>query len=90
MTSFFRKRAIRYPLTVLSLLGVIAAVLLLMTQFWVGLLFFVLFAIALGFAWKIEERTFVETEKHIETLSYRMKKVGRRSTSSVANWNYSY
>ncbi|MCZ2259051.1 DHH family phosphoesterase [Sporosarcina sp. G11-34] len=79
MTSFFRKRAIRYPLTVLSLLGAIAGVILLMSQFWVGLLFFVLFAIALGFAWKIEERTFVETDKHIETLSYRMKKVGEEA-----------
>ena len=79
MTSFFRKRAIRYPLTVLSILGVMAAVLLLLSQFWPGLLFTVLFMAAVGIAWKIEEQTYIETEKHIETLSYRMKKVGEEA-----------
>jgi cyclic-di-AMP phosphodiesterase len=79
MTSFFRKRAIRYPLTVLSILGVMAAVLLLLTQFWPGLIFAVLFTTAAGIAWKIEEQTYIETEKHIETLSYRMKKVGEEA-----------
>lgn len=79
MTSFFRKRAIRYPLTVLSILGVMAAVLLLLFQFWPGLLFSVLFIVTMGFAWKMEEQTYVETEKHIETLSYRMKKVGEEA-----------
>lgn len=79
MTSFFRKRAIRYPLTVLSILGMMAAVLLLLFQFWPGLLFTVLFMVTIGFAWKIEEQTYVETEKRIETLSYRMKKVGEEA-----------
>ena len=79
MTSFFRKRAIRYPLTVLSLLGILLAVYLLLTSFWVGLLFSALFAATLGFAWRIEERTYIETEKHIETLSYRVKKVGEEA-----------
>ncbi|MEK5040641.1 DHH family phosphoesterase [Sporosarcina sp. FSL K6-3457] len=79
MTSFFRKRAIRYPLAALSVLGIMAAVLLLLSQSWLGLLFAILFMIAVGVAWKIEEQTYVETEKHIETLSYRMKKVGEEA-----------
>jgi len=79
MTSFFRKRAIRYPLTVLSILGVMAAVLLLLSQFWLGFVFSVLFMVAMGFTWKIEEHTYIETEKHIETLSYRMKEVGEEA-----------
>ncbi|WP_318616551.1 DHH family phosphoesterase [Sporosarcina sp. YIM B06819] len=79
MTSFFRKRAIRYPLSALSVLGVMAAVLLLLSKSWVGLLFAILFVIAVGIAWKLEEQTYVETEKHIETLSYRMKKVGEEA-----------
>jgi c-di-AMP phosphodiesterase-like protein len=79
MTSFFRKRAIRYSLAVLSILGVMAAVLLLISQFWPGLLFSVIFMVAMGFAWKIEEKTYIETEKHIETLSYRMKNVGEEA-----------
>ena len=79
MTSFFRKRAIRYPLMALSVLGAIAAVALLLSEFWLGLLFAILFGIAVGVAWKNEQQTYVETEKHIETLSYRMKKVGEEA-----------
>ena len=79
MTSFFRKRAIRYPLTGLSLLGAITAIFLLMTQFWFGLLFSVLFLAVLGSAWKMEERTYLETEKHIETLSHRIRKLGEEA-----------
>lgn len=79
MTSFFRKRAIRYPLTALSVLGAIAAVVLLLSEFWLGLLFTILFGIATGVAWKNEQQTYIETEKHIETLSYRMKKVGEEA-----------
>ncbi|MCM3712325.1 DHH family phosphoesterase [Sporosarcina luteola] len=79
MRSFFRRRAIRYPLTVISLLGLIAAVLLFLSNFWEGLLFTIPFTIALGIAWKLEEQTYIETEKHIESLSYRMKKVGEEA-----------
>lgn len=79
MNSFFRKRAIRYPLAVLSLLGMIAAVYLLIFQFGVGLLFSLLFIIAIALAWKVENETYIEIEKHIETLSYRMKKVGEEA-----------
>jgi c-di-AMP phosphodiesterase-like protein len=79
MKSFYRRRAIRYPLTVISLLGLIAAVLLLLSNFWGGLLFTIPFTIAVGIAWKLEEQTYVETEKHIESLSYRLKKVGEEA-----------
>lgn len=79
MNSFFRKRTIRYPLAVLSLLGVVAAVLLFQFQFWAGLFFTLLFMGTLAFAWKAEDQTYVETEKHIETLSHRMKKVGEEA-----------
>ncbi len=79
MTSFFRKRAIRYPLAAVSLLGVLAAVFLFMFNFWIGLLYTVIFFALIGSSWKIEEQTYVDTEKHIETMSYRMKKVGEEA-----------
>lgn len=79
MTSFFRKRAIRYPLTALSLLGVMAAILLFLYNFWFGLFFTLLYVAAIASAWKIEDQTYIETEKHIESLSYRMKKVGEEA-----------
>ncbi|MGG0643764.1 DHH family phosphoesterase [Sporosarcina gallistercoris] len=79
MTSFFRKRAIRYPLAAVSLLGVLAAVFLFMFNFWVGLIYTVFFFALIGSSWKIEEQTYVDTEKHIETMSYRMKKVGEEA-----------
>jgi len=79
MTSLFRKRVIRYPLTGLSILGIVAAVALLMSQFWLGLVFSVIFIAVIGFSWKIEEQTYIETEKHIETLSHRIRKVGEEA-----------
>lgn len=79
MTSFFRKRAIRYPLAAVSLLGVLAAVFLFMFNFWVGLIYTVFFFALIGSSWKIEEQTYLDTEKHIETMSYRMKKVGEEA-----------
>lgn len=79
MTSFFRKRAIRYPLAAVSLLGVLAAVFLFIFNFWIGLIYTVIFFALIGSSWKIEEQTYVDTEKHIETMSYRMKKVGEEA-----------
>ncbi|MDN4608913.1 DHH family phosphoesterase [Sporosarcina highlanderae] len=79
MKSFFRRRAIRYPLVVISLLGLIAAVLIFFLNFWAGLVFTIPFILAVGFAYKLEEQTYIETEKHIESLSYRMKKVGEEA-----------
>jgi len=52
---------------------------LFLSNFWEGLLFTIPFTIAVGIAWKFEEQTYIETEKHIESLSYRMKKVGEEA-----------
>lgn len=79
MNTFFRKRAIRYPLIGLSLLGILAAVLLFLNNFWLGFIFSTLFLIILGATWKIEDDTYLSTEKHIETLSHRVKKVGEEA-----------
>lgn len=79
MNTFFRKRAIRYPLIGVSLLGIIAAVLLFLNNFWLGLIFSTLFLVMIGLAWKTEDDTYLSTEKHIETLSHRVKKVGEEA-----------
>lgn len=79
MALFFRKRIIRYPLAALSLLGVIAATTLLLFHFWIGFVLAVSFAVATAIAWKVEDQAYLEVEKHIETLSYRMKKVGEEA-----------
>ncbi|AOV09023.1 hypothetical protein BI350_01260 [Sporosarcina ureilytica] len=79
VNTFYRKRAIRYPLTGLSLLGIIAAVLLFLNNFWLGLIFSTLFLVIIGVTWKIEDDTYHSTEKQIETLSHRVKKVGEEA-----------
>lgn len=79
MSTFFRKRAIRLPLVGLSLLGMIAAILLFLNNFWLGLIFSILFLVTIGLTWKIEDDTYQSTERHIETLSYRVKKVGEEA-----------
>lgn len=79
MSAFFRKRPIRIPLFFLSLLGLISALLLLFWHMWIGIIVAVLFATVLLIGWQLEKRLYEETEKHIETLSYRMKRVGEEA-----------
>ncbi|WP_075619690.1 DHH family phosphoesterase [Paenisporosarcina indica] len=79
MSAFFRKRPIRAPLFFLSLLGLISALLLFSWHIWVGVIVALLFIITLVIGWQMEKRLYDETEKHIETLSYRMKRVGEEA-----------
>ncbi|MDX1806197.1 MAG: DHH family phosphoesterase [Paenisporosarcina sp.] len=79
MSAFFRKRPIRVPLFFLSLLGLISALLLLFWHVWIGIIVAILFATVLLIGWQLEKRLYEETEKHIETLSYRMKRVGEEA-----------
>lgn len=79
MASFFRKRPIRYPLVLFMLLGGVASYLLLSNNTLVGLLFALLVIGVSIYAWILEQRVYQETEKHIETLSYRLKKVGEEA-----------
>ncbi|MER1990246.1 MAG: hypothetical protein ABS884_11040, partial [Solibacillus isronensis] len=75
----FRKRPIRYPLLVLFLLGAVAAILMMMWNVWVGIAFIAIYSIAAYYTVKVELLTYVETEKHIQTLSYRMEDVGKEA-----------
>lgn len=79
MAAFFRKRPLRYPLVVLSIIGVVGALLLMFWHVWAGIIFAVVFAAAIFAAWQTEKRSFIETEKHLETLSFRMKRVGEEA-----------
>ncbi|HSI66189.1 MAG TPA: DHH family phosphoesterase [Planococcus sp. (in: firmicutes)] len=79
MSAFFRKRKMRYPLLALLLLGVLATVLIAFWSEWTAGIFLLLFGLALAYAWITEKRVYDATEKHIETLSYRMKKVGEEA-----------
>ncbi|WP_342599591.1 DHH family phosphoesterase [Psychrobacillus sp. FSL H8-0483] len=79
MASFFRKRPNRYPLVLFMLLGGVASYLLLSNNVLVGSLFPLLVIGVSIYGWKLEQRVYEETEKHIETLSYRMKKVGEEA-----------
>ena len=75
----FRKRMIRYPLLYLSILSVITAALLCVVNVWIGLVYIVVAGALLYYGWTIEKIIYVETEKHIESLSFRMKKVGEEA-----------
>lgn len=79
MAAFFRKRPLRYPLVVLSIIGVVGALMLMFWHVWAGIIFAIVFAAATFAAWQTEKRSFIETEKHLETLSFRMKRVGEEA-----------
>ena len=75
----FRKRIIRYPLLYLSILSVITAALLCVANIWIGLVYIVVAGALLYYGWTVEKIIYVETEKYIESLSFRMKKVGEEA-----------
>ncbi|MDN7245504.1 DHH family phosphoesterase [Planococcus shenhongbingii] len=79
MSAFFRKRKLRIPLLVLLFLGLAAAILVSLRSEWAGGIFIILFGAVFIYAWITEKRVYEATEKHIETLSYRMKKVGEEA-----------
>ncbi|MGE7691026.1 DHH family phosphoesterase [Lysinibacillus sp. NPDC097214] len=75
----FRKRPIRYPLFVLSIFGIVTFVLLCIWSIGIGIGYGVGFVLLMAYTWKVEKITFEETEKHIESISFRMKKVGEEA-----------
>ncbi|KYG89832.1 DHH family phosphoesterase [Metasolibacillus sp. FSL H7-0170] len=75
----FRKRLIRYPLFLISLLVLVAAILLFLWNVWVALAYILVALGGLFYVWKMEKTAYIETEKHIEKLSFRMKKVGEEA-----------
>ncbi|ETP66993.1 hypothetical protein G159_17760 [Planococcus glaciei CHR43] len=79
MSAFFRQRKLRLPLLALLILGLAAAILISLRSEWVGGIFIILFGALFVYAWVTEKRVYEATEKHIETLSYRMKKVGEEA-----------
>ena len=72
----YRKRLIRHPLMYLTVIGLVGATIISIWNIWFGLAYLLFYSIAVIYAWKIEKITFINTEKHIESLSFRMKKVG--------------
>jgi c-di-AMP phosphodiesterase-like protein len=72
----YRKRLIRHPLMYLTVMGLLGAILLSFWSIWAGVAYAAAMAIGIIYAWRIEKITFSHTEKHIESLSFRMKKVG--------------
>lgn len=79
MDTLFRKRPVRYPLIILSLLTVVSIVTIVMLYPIVGAIYGVVMIIILSIAFKAEKDTYEQTEKHIELLSYRLKEVGEEA-----------
>lgn len=75
----FRKRPMRYPIIVFMILLIIAAFLISFWNVWAAIFYTLIAVVSALYAWKVERILYVETENHIETLSYRMKNVGEEA-----------
>lgn len=75
----YRKRVIRYPLFLISLLLLVAASLLFFLNMWAGTAFSSVAVVVVVYVWLTENKVYKETEKHIEKLAFRMKKVGEEA-----------
>lgn len=74
-----RNRLLRIVLLIISIFVVLTASLLMYFNFIVGIIYLILGIIVVGYAWYTEKKVFDITEQHIETLSFRMKKVGEEA-----------
>lgn len=72
----YRKRLVRKPLLILSLIGLIVSILLMISNIWIGIAAMLAIGASLFYAWKVEKITYVTTDKYIESLSFRLKRVG--------------
>ena len=75
----FNKRAIRYPLLLLTILSVVTAAILMYLNIWIGFVYVLVMFASLIYGWKIEKITYFEVTKHVDSLSYRMKNVGEEA-----------
>lgn len=79
MGTLFRKRPIRYPLLILSLLMIASIIALIMWKPVIGVIYGILVLTTAIITWKYEKNTYDETEKHIAMLSYRLENVGEKA-----------
>lgn len=73
----YRKRRILYPLLHLAVFGLVGIVGLFLLNIWVGAAFALLVALIIFYDWKTERIAYFAIEKYIESLAFRMKKVGQ-------------
>ncbi|MED3661630.1 DHH family phosphoesterase [Ureibacillus sp. FSL K6-8385] len=73
----YRKRKMHYPLFHLAFFGLVGIIGLFLLNVWVGLAFTIIVAIVIFYDWRKEKISHLAIEKYIESLAFRMKKVGQ-------------
>jgi cyclic-di-AMP phosphodiesterase len=74
-----RNRLLRIVLLIISIFVVLTASLIMYFNFTVGMIYLFIGILVVGYGWYTEKKVFDITEQHIETLSFRMKKVGEEA-----------
>ena len=74
-----RNRLLRIPLIILTILAILTASLFMYFNVIVGCIYAIIATVVIAYVWYSERKVFEYTEKHIETLSFRMKKVGEEA-----------
>ena len=74
-----RNRLLRVPLIIISILAILTASLFIYFNVIVGFIYAIVATVAIAYIWYIEKKVFIQTEEHIEALSFRMKKVGEEA-----------
>lgn len=79
----YRKRPLRYPLIYLTLIAIVATVFVSNWNVYIGIAFALATIVGLIYAWKTEIKTYHDTQQYIESLSFRMKKVGAEALTEM-------
>lgn len=75
----YRKRKIYYPLLNISIFGLVGIIALLFWNVWIGTAYALIVFIAIVYVWRTEKITYKGFEKYLESLAFRMKKVGQEA-----------
>lgn len=79
MDTYRKRRFIHQPLLYLSIIGLLGAVGTFVWNIWFGMAYTVVILITIFFAWETEKISYREIEKYLESLAFRMKKVGQEA-----------
>ncbi|QPC47910.1 DHH family phosphoesterase [Mangrovibacillus cuniculi] len=79
MPYFITRRMIRYPLYGLISVSVLISILLFTYNWWLSLISVLINGALFYAVFYLEQKTFLDVEEHINTLSYRVKKVGEEA-----------
>lgn len=79
MDTYRKRKLIHQPLLYLSIIGLLGAIGTFIWNIWFGMAYTLIILTTIYFTWETEKSSYIEIEKYLESLAFRMKKVGQEA-----------